>query len=465
MSKVLLVTPPESKVKEAYQTGSKFPRIGIAYIAGYLRSKGIDVKIVDSKVLQLTLDDVAKAISEYRPDIVGLGPFTEEIIEAYNVCRISKSIDHRIMTVLGGPHASALPVRTLQECPEVDLVVLGEGEETLWRIHVRSELQNIKGIAYRDKNQVNVNDSPELIADIDSLPYPAWDLFPLDKYKGIMARKLGEETNRPVLQLPISSARGCPYRCIFCYKTIAGLRTRAAEKIVDEIEYNMRAYESTDFFFADGTFAADQKKGIAICDEIIKRRLNGKIVWEVETRVDIMTKEMADKLKMAGCTQVYLGVESGDSEILHGLNKGITLDMARCAVGLAKEAGLKTFCTFIIGHPNETKQTILSTYRFARELDPDIISVGIMIPYPGTRVCEMAIKGESGYRLISDDWSDYQKQKGGPLEMRDITLRELRRIHDLEYLKFFLRPKKFWFLIRNIPAKKIFKISKQIIFK
>lgn len=463
MWRVLLVMPPEPEVKETVQTGSRFPRIGIAYIAGYLRSKDIDVKIVDSKVLELILDDVANAIQEYRPDVVGLGPFTEEIIQAYYVCQVSKSIDPRIMTVMGGPHASALPARTLNECPELDLVVCGEGEQTFLEILTSPELKNIKGIAYRAENQVIITDPAKPIADIASLPYPAWDLFPLDAYRGIINRDFGEESDEPTLQLPVLSARGCPYKCIFCYKTLPRFRAREAVKVVDEIEYNMREYGATDFFFVDGTFAIDRNMSMGICDEIIQRGLNEKIVLEVETRVDIVTQELLGKLKQAGCVQVYFGVESGDPKMLKSLKKGITLDMAERAVAMAKKTGLKTTCNFIIGLPNETRESIKRTYDFARKLDPDFIVVGIMVPYPGTRVREMAEKGEANYRLISDDWRDYRKQRGGPLELRDITLRELVKIHDWEYLKYFLRPRKLWFLMRTVPFKKLFKVGIQII--
>lgn len=463
MDRVLLVVPPESEIKEVLQTASNFPRMGIAYIASYLQSKKIDVKIVDSKVLQLTLDDVANVIREFKPNVIGLGPFTEEIIQAYQVCHVSKSIDPTIMTVFGGPHVSAFPGETLNECPELDLVVCGEGEQAFLELLTSPELQRIKGIAYRDGNQTVITHPVKPVADVDFFPFPAWNLFPLDAYKGITNRNFGEKSGKPVLQLPILSARGCPYKCIFCYKTLPGLRTRKPGKVVDEIEYNMQKYGVTDFFFVDGTFAVDQKIGIAILDEIIKRGVNKKIILEVETRVDIITQEFIDKLKEAGCVQVYLGIESGDSEILKSLNKGITLDMAERAVIMAKKAGLKTSCNFIIGLPNETKQSIKRTYRFARKLNPDFIVVGIMIPYPGTRVREMAEKGEGNYRLISDDWRDYRKQRGGPLELRDITLRELVKIHDWEYLKYFLRPRKLWFLIRTVPFKKLFEIGIMLI--
>lgn len=455
MNKVLLIMPPDLYAKDGLQTGSKFPRIGIAYIAGVLRSNGVEVSILDSEVLQLTLDDVAAKIREINPDVVGMGPFTEEIVAAYEICKIAKQINPKVLTVMGGPHASAIPERTLKESPFLDVVVFGEGELTLLEVIKAASFEGVKGIAYRSGEAIITNDPRDQISDIDDLPYPAWDLFPLDAYRGILNRNFSERAGPPILQLPIISSRGCPFKCIFCYKTLPGFRDREVTKVVDEIEYNINTYGATDFFFVDGTFGVNRGQGEEICDEIIQRGLNSKIVFEVETRVNIVNEQFIKKLKRAGCVQVFFGVESGDPAMLKAMKKGITLEMAEKAVALAKKHGLITTCTFVIGLPNETKETIKRTYKFARKLDPDFMAVGIMIPYPGTHVCELAEKGEGNYRIISTDWRDYQKQRGGTLELKNLNSRQLRRIHDWEYMKYFLRPRKLLFLLKTVPTKKL----------
>ena len=455
MNKIMLIMPPDLYAKDGLQTGSAFPRIGVAYVAGYLRSKGANVVILDSEVLHLTLDGVAAKIREFAPDAIGMGPFTEEILAAYEVCKITKQINPHILTVMGGPHASAIPERTLRECPSLDVVVCGEGEITLMEIIQSSSLEGVKGIVFRAGDAVITTDPRERFGIIDDLPYPAWDMFPLDAYRGILNRNFSERSGPPILQLPIISSRGCPYQCIFCYKTLPGFRAREAVEVVDELEFNIKTYGATDFFFVDGTFGVDRKKGEAICDEIIKRGLNTKIAFEVETRVNVINDRFMAKLKTAGCVQVFFGVESGDQEMLKVIKKDITLEMAEKAVALAKKHGLITTCTFVICLPGETKKAIKRTYLFARKLDPDFIAVGIMIPYPGTHVRELAEKGEGNYRLISDDWRDYRKQRGGPLELMDINIHQLRRIHEWEYLKYFLRPRKLLFLLKNVPKKKL----------
>ena len=461
--KVLLVIPPESSIKDDKQTESKWPRIGIAYLAAYLRKNEIRVKILDCKSLDLNHQDVAVKIREYNPDIIGLGPFTEEINEARKVCQTAKSINPNVITIFGGPHASALPQRTLEEFSELDLVVCGEGERTLTEIANGKDLSMIRGIAYRVYSQIIVNQPAELIKDLDSLPFPAWDLFPLDSYRGRLSMHLREKIKKPILELPILSARGCPFNCIFCYKAYPGLRNRNPINIIDEIEYNMKEYKATEFFFVEGTFAANREQGIKICDEIINRGLNKKIKWMVETRVNVVTEELLEKMKQAGCKQVDFGVESGDEQILANTKKGITINQVKKAVKLAKQAGLKVGCYFVIGHPFETEKTIKKTYRLARELDPDLMNVGIMIPYPGTEVRRMAEAEEGNYHLVCEDWSEYTKQRGGPLELTNIPLKNLQKIQSREYLRYYIRPSKIPFILKHVPPKKMIKIIKSLL--
>ena len=458
MKNVLFIIPPESKIKDVKQGGAQFLRTGIAYIASYLRQNSIHVKIFDCRALHQDIDQILKTIEEFHPNFVGLGPYTEEIYEANRICKIIKEKYPGIVTILGGPHVSALPQRTLEEFPAVDLVVHGEGERTVLDIVNGKNIEDIKGLAYRHEGKIVINDPPEVIQDIDSLPYPAWDLFPLDTYRGISTIHLSEKIIDPILEMPVLSSRGCPFKCNFCYKTFPGLRNRDPIKIADEIEFNVNTYGASEIFFVEGTFAAHRAQGEQLCDELIKRGLNKKIKWMAETRVTAVNENLLIKMKEAGCQQINFGVETGDEQILKNSKKGITLEQIINAVELAKKIGFKVSCFFIIGHPFETKKSIRKTYALARKIDPDLMNVGIMIPYPGTQIRDMAEKGEGDYNLVCDDWSEYTKQRGGPLELKTIPLRELRRIQSIEYLKYYLRPKKILFILKHLPIKKIIKI-------
>lgn len=467
MKHVLLFTPPSSAIRDVIQMASTWPRIGIAYIAGYLREKGIPVTVLDGKSLGLSPDEIVQEIVRQKPDIVAAGPFTEEIMRTYDVLRRTKEYDPEIVTVLGGPHATAIPERTLLESRDIDIIVCGEGEETMGELastEGKDSYGKISGIAYRHEGKIRKTASRPLIADIDSLPYPAWDLFPLDVYRGRVTSASQEKSRNPYLELPLLSARGCPYQCNFCFKTFGNtLRNRDPLRVVDELEHNHNTYGITHTCFVEGTFAADPSIAHIICDEIIRRGLHRKITWLCETRIDRVDEELLRKVKSAGCEEVDFGVESGDEDILRHSKKGISIPEVKNTVRLAKKVGLKVACYFIIGHPFETRESIRRTYRLARELDPDIISVGIMIPYPGTAIMKMAEQGEGNYRLITTDWNEYTKQRGGPLETRDIGIQELRRIHSREYLKYYLRPSKLPVMWKTLPLRKIGRIVKQLI--
>ncbi|MEW6328527.1 MAG: radical SAM protein [Candidatus Micrarchaeota archaeon] len=456
---VLLVVPPETEVKDVKQTGSKWPRIGIAYLAGYLRKNGVSVSVLDCKAEGINHREVEERIARASPGIVGVTSFTEEILSAAEVCNRAKKVRKDITTVIGGPHASAIPKQTLEEFQNIDVVVCGEGEQTIYELASGKPLKEVKGIFFRKRGEISPTRPRAVIAGIDSIPMPAWDLFPLDRYRGILTERLREETASRELELPVLSARGCPFKCNFCYKVYGStLRLRDPKKVVDEIEYDIENYGATHFFFVEGTFGINKKWGVELCDEIIKRGLNKKISWVAETRVDA-TEELLKKMKEAGCKSIGFGVESGDPEILARSGKGITLDMVRRTIGLAKKIGFAVECYFIFGHPNETRESIEKTIRLAEELDPDLFNVGIMIPYPGTGVRALAEQGFGGYHLLCHDWSEYTKQRGGPLELKEIPIGELRKLQARAYMRFYMRPHRMIKILRTLPPSKIMKIS------
>ncbi len=463
MKKVLLVVPPQRKITDVKQLGSIWPRIGIAYIAAYLREQGAVVQILDCKAEQIDTKEAIRKISAFQPDLVGITAFTEEIHDAADICREIKSVNKDIKTVVGGAHASALPEYVLSEFKDIDIIVCGEGEHTLWDI-VRtdgfSNLEVIDGIAFRSGDKIILNKPRALIKEIDDLPYPAWDLFPLDLYRGRTMISLGSTNDRRVLELPILSIRGCPYRCNFCFHVYGNTaRFRDYIKVVDEIEHHMKCYGATDFFFADGTFGIRENNVIGLCDEIIRRGINNKIRWSAPTRADVLNEEVLSLMKQSGCLTCNIGIESGNEKILAASGKDETKKQIRNAVSAAKKVGLPVDATFIIGHPNETIESIRDTVDFAIELDVAIFNLAIMIPYPGTKIQQMAENGESNYRLLTRDWSKYTKQSGGPLELENIPLEKLRELQARAYLRFYFRLRKITYIIKTIPLLKIVSIG------
>jgi len=460
MKKILFFTPPKGEIRDVKQLESQFLRIGIAYIAAYLREKRHEVKVIDATALNLDIEQIKQEIEAENPDFIGMGPFTEEIFQAYKIIQLAKSINRNITTVFGGPHPSAMPEETLKEFPLVDYVIYGEGEETFFKLVNEQAPSDIDGLAYRTKNgDIVVNKPAYPIEDLDSLPYPAWDLFPLEQYRGRLVTNFNRKLNIPVLEIPVLSVRGCPSRCNFCFKVYEGLRFRDPVKVVDEMEHMVNTYGATDIFLSEGTFLAKSEHGKRICREIIDRGLNKKISWIAETRVNSVDEESLNLLREAGCKELCYGIESGDETILKNSGKGIGFEQMNKAINLTKKAGIRACCFSIIGHPYETEESINKTVELLMELDSDVMNIAIMMPYPGTKVREMALKGEGNYRLLSNDWSIYTKQEGGPLELQNLPLRDLQRLQSKGYIKYFLKPKRLPYIFKHFSPGKIFEIT------
>jgi len=422
--KVILIDPPPKRYIEHHDS-RKYPHLGLAYIAAYVKAQGINVQVIDSKFERLDMTQVEQRLIQTGPDIVGISAMTHEIHQAGEVATLAKKHFPNVIAVIGGVHATALPERTVTEFPIFDFAVYGEGEisfyELISSISKNSSYENIKGIVFRTPNGVRRNEPRELIADLDELPPPAWELFPRAE------------------EYPIMTARGCPFQCNFCMRVMGNkLRKRTVQNVYAELAYCIDTYQPRLIHFLDETFTIDKKNLNQLLDKMLEAGMEKKINWDAQTRSDVADYELFKKMRESGCVWLGIGVESGNQEILKASGKGIFLEQVTTAIGMAKKAGLKTDGYFILGHPNETKQTATDTINFAAKLNPTKITIGIMTPYPGTDIFDMATKGEGGYKLISTDWSDYNKNIGNSLEMTTLPRKDLEKLQMLGYIKFYL---------------------------
>lgn len=424
-AEVILINPPVCKIKEWHYERTKYPRLGLGYLAAYLEQQQVNCKVIDVKFEGLEFNEVLKIVRESSPLLVGITAMTPEIIDAARLAESIKKDLPGVSIVIGGAHAYALPVRTLEEFNCFDFLIYGEGEISVYELVLalrrKKRLEEIDGLVFRENGKINCNKPRELLKDLDILPFPAWHLFPVAEV------------------YPIMASRGCPFRCVFCMRTSGNkIRTRMPEKIIEEMCSVYEKYKSKEFDFYDETFGIDSKQTYRLLDLIIQKGLPKKITWEVQTRVDVVDCHLLKKMKEAGCTWVDFGIESGNKEILKLTQKNITLEQAEKAVTWAKKAGLKTRSFFILGQPYDTKKTMKDTIDFGAKLNTDTLALGIMVPYPGTKVAEMAEKGEGNYRLLSRNWADYNKQIGNALEMKDVSRKELERLQLWGYVKFYM---------------------------
>jgi len=388
--KTLLINPPYAF--------SEFPIIpmGLLYLAGVLEHNDHEVEVLDILVSKYTKDKVTRKLNQYQPDIVGITSVTMNYPTASGILKHCKSVNPDIKTVIGGCHVSFTAADTLNEAPWIDVVVIGEGEQTMLDIVSGKSLDQIDGIAYRSDDGVQLTRQRRPIEDLDALPLPAWHLFPLSRYHALASH------------LSLITGRGCPFNCIFCAGSkMVGRRARYrnAKLVVDEIEQGL-SYGFKEVNFEDDLLTLNHRHLYAICDEIIARGL--KFNWSAFSRVDTINPEVLQKMSDSGCTWLCYGVESGNQEVLDRIRKRITLDKIRDGVRMAKDAGINSLASFIIGLPGETKETLKDTVEFAAELDT-WYGFHVLSPFPGTEVREKA--DEYGLEILTNDWSKYDANR------------------------------------------------------
>ncbi len=386
MLRVCLISPPYASAVKSV-VGISSPPLGLAYLASMIKDEH-EVKIIDSNVLNYGFEDIKKELKNFGPDIVGITSTTPSIYEAYKVADIAKKVNENCIVVIGGPHVTFLPEEVLMECKSIDIVVLGEGEETFRELVNAVErglpLEDVKGITFRKHEKIVVTKPRPPIKDLDEIPFPSLDILPVEKYE-----------LQGVKYMPIMSSRGCPFRCYFCASSrIFGgcWRCRSPKNVVEEIELIHDKFGIRNIEFVDDTFTLSERRVEEICKEILKERLD--ISWGASSRVDSINRELAEKMRKAGCWIVYLGIESASQEILNKTGKRITVDQVIKAVKTLKEAGIKVLGSFILGFPEETVKTAEQTIALAKKLDLDYAQFSILTPYPGTSLYEYAKKND-----------------------------------------------------------------------
>lgn len=394
-AKVALVNPPTLKGVFHHQL---YVPIGLAYLAAVLEKNGHEITVIDCPALGMAQEELKQKLEAFQPDIVGVTSMTPTIQSTLESTRTAKETCPNTMVVIGGPHATFMDQQILNDEPSIDVVVRGEGEQTLVELaktmNNSHDLQRIQGITFRkDKKNVQTPSRPA-IQNLDDLPYPAYKYFALEKY--LLYGKLF---------LPVITSRGCPFQCAFCTTSrILGkeYRARSPKNIVDELEHIKTVYKADSFTFYDDTLTLDKGRIFKICDEIKARKIG--IPWDCQTRVDQVNKEILTKMKETNCQQVFFGIESGCQTILDAVKKRTTVEQNEKAIRMAKEAGLFVSISIILGYPGETKDMLRQTLDFIRRAQPDDVYLCVATPYPGTELRKVV--EENGWKM-SPDWSKY----------------------------------------------------------
>ena len=411
--KVLFVDPGE--VSESWYSNRQAPNLGLAYIGTYLNHKGHTVKIVDMATYKSDVKSLKNIVREFEPDVVGVTAASFNILPAYDVLHAVKEVDTTIFTVIGGPHATAVPERTLKECSALDAAVVSEGERAMEKICTNP--------------QPGIYQEP-YIEPLDILPFPDWTLFDYSQYKKAYSLKFKEERHIYI----IITSRGCPYQCKFCFPVHGRkVRSRSAENVFAEIQRDYQEYGATFFYVADSTLALNEKRIRTLCQLLIDSNLD--ISFKCQTRVNLVTEKVLTLLKKAGCELLFFGLESGNEEILKRCGKNITKDMIRTAVSRANEAGLCVRASFIIGLDGDTRDTIRETIEFARELKDyglDQAQFHCLDLYPETAFWHIVEGGEGTLKRGFEnkyDWSVFSRNTPS-MTTGDLTIEEIKALRE-----------------------------------
>ncbi len=459
--KLLLIRPGFSIFER--ERLSIAPPLGLAYIAAVMESEGHKVEILDGiafnwknsistekngeslKYYGPTDEGLMEVIRKSAPELVGISCLASMYAqEAHHVAHIVKLADKDIKVVFGGVHPSALPRETLKD-PNVDYVVIGEGEKAATdlanRLEEGQDVSSIDGFAFKSNNGVIVNPKTKFIEDLDTIPFPARHLLPMEEYFKASKSVASHGGPTGLRATSMVTSRGCPGRCVFCSThSIWGYkwRARTPHNVVDEIEFLVGKYKIQSIYFEDDNLTLDRKRVEKICDEIMNRNI--KITWDCPNGVAVntLTPDLIRKMKNAGCRGLAFGIEHGDPEMRRKVVcKPIETGHVKKIVNSCRQVGIQTTGFFIIGLPSETEETYKQTVEFAKETNFDVASFFIALPLPGSNLFEYAVKK---YNITDlDDFSSSMRMYGPtiPVLTDSFSSEDLIKLQKEAYKKFF----------------------------
>ena len=449
---ICLINPPLDK-----KTTSKFPMsgipLGIAYLAAYLREKKLSPCIIDAPIEGWDFSETADNAIKSGAKIIGVSCLTENRYSALKTLEEIKKRDPKIITIMGGLHATFSDFLLLRNYKFVDIVVRGEGEETLYElikaIKNQKPLDKILGISFRKENEIKANSPRCFMEDIEKLPLPAYDLFPMKKYP------LPPDVKNVKQTTLVTTSRGCPMGCKFCETTLAWgrkVRSTSAEKLFQQVKELNSKYGIDYIRFADDLFTLKKEKVLKFCELVIENKL--PIRFRIQARVDTVEEEMLKMLKIAGCDLIEYGAESGSDKVLKAVGKNITLEKIKRASEMTKQAGIELKFFLIVGSLEELPEDTWKTFVLIKETKPDWIGVNALTIYPGTEVYDIAKKEG----LINDDlWISYINPKTGnaPLYTKNYSDKEMIFLAQLIHV---------WSCRNSEKRKEYFKLERMLAF-
>jgi len=426
--------------------------LGIMYLASYLRERhGCQVKLFDMQLRVKTIEPVVALAESFRPDLIGISGMAldAKVIEA--LAKGFKEIFPLIPVLVGGPHATTYPEHVMRS-PSVDFLIIGEGELAtsafVEYMDGKRKLESIPNLIYRKDEGLHQNELAPFIEDLDSLPFPAYDLIPLERYYNIPRCGIIYSRKR---YAAIITSRGCPYRCAYCHRVLGKkYRPRSSENVVDEMSWLVKKFKMGEFIIMDDMFNLQPERINRIAELIIERNLDIKMSFPIGLRGDIMTEESVKLLKEAGMFRCMYAVETASERLQRLLNKNLDIEKVLKIIETTRKHGVMVHGSFMLGFPTESEDEAKATIDCALKSKLHTAAFYRVIPYYGTELRELAVR--EGIK-IPDEPDSYEFHKSDAVNVSSMSNKVLTRLRRKAYRKFYLSPKRLWSIFRALPNR------------
>ncbi|MFZ2385953.1 MAG: radical SAM protein [Candidatus Omnitrophota bacterium] len=412
---------------------SKQAPLGLLYLAAYLRKNLVKVSVSDLNVSTSWRKTLKGIIKDSKPSVVGISVTYSSRREAFEIAESVKAVDPAITVVLGGPHPTIAPQEFKSSL--ADYIIPYEAERALLDFARAESKDSVKNaVSCRgDDLRASLRRIPMTpVEDLDSLPFPAYDMLDIRPYY------INSYKKRPIVS--VVTSRGCPHNCIFCSQAVSGRswRARSAENVADEVEWLVKDIGAGEISIEDDNFSADIRRVYDFCGLLRKRKL--RVPWQLANgvRADRLTKDLLRELKESGCWKIAIAPEVGDDESMSKIRKSMRMEHFRLAARWCRELNITYYAYFIMGFPFQKEKELQDIIDFARELDPLLMDLSKLVPFPGTEVYE------SLSSVGRDVNISYYYKGADPL---------VERYYKTAYLSFYMRPKKLYEIISAIGLR------------
>jgi radical SAM superfamily enzyme YgiQ (UPF0313 family) len=437
--KIAFINPPYDSIEDGYEfvkvITNNSPSLGLLYLAAEVRQHGYEPEIIESNIMNLSIDGVVERVLQSAPAYVGITLFTVGVANSARIAKRIKASLPDTQIIIGGPHVSSMGRETMERYPQFDYAVLGEGEKTLIDLLAAIEndtsMDEVPELIYRDGAFLKQTCGRAINRDLDYLPMPAWDLLP--RFPNAYKPAIYDYPRGPVAT--IAASRGCPFHCKFCDTSTFGDRVRyySPKKVVEMMQYLKQNYGIRHVMFVDDLFLASRKRASEFSQRLIDLKLN--MTWSCTSRVDTVHADVLALMKQAGCWEISFGLESGSQEMLEKMVKSAKIKDSKHALKLTAEAGIRSKGLFMLGYPGETAESIEETKQFVRDIPMTIMNLTKFTPYPGSPIYHELY----GTNIRDDHW-DKMNGMNFLWSPEGITIEELDKHYRNILESFYRRP-------------------------